>query len=211
MSLSSHLKPFYSQTPHGIIIPQLIKEMILQFYKLASVTSSSQPISIVALNIALFCGNIATILSDTLAFIGTIYQVWGIWKSKRRLGLQSNHKKDLVTSIFEQASYFSLQPLQPYWGLFSTLLICEFTLALRRRNTKQPTLNLSDIQLPTLSLPSQDDPARTQRSVPERLHESLVAEMAEPDPAGNPNSGEPNIDYLKVTSSNNVNPTNNAI
>ncbi|GJJ05873.1 hypothetical protein Clacol_000060 [Clathrus columnatus] len=78
-------------------------------------------------------------------------------------------------------------------------MICEFTLALRRRNTKNSTPNLSDIHLPTLSLPSQDDPVQTQRSILERLHESLVAEMAEPDPADNPNSGEPDIDDLQIT------------
>ncbi|GJJ06005.1 hypothetical protein Clacol_000192 [Clathrus columnatus] len=136
-------------------------------------------------DIVLFCNNIAIILSDVLAFIGIIYQVWGIWKSKRSVGLQSNHKKDLVTSLLQQA--------------------------LLRRKTKNSTPNLSDIHLPTMSLPSQDDPAQTQRSILERLHESLVAEMAEPDPANNPNSGEPDIDDSQVTSPDNVYPTNNAI
>ncbi|GJJ05852.1 hypothetical protein Clacol_000039 [Clathrus columnatus] len=145
--------------------------------------------SSISLNIVVFIRDIVPIVSDALAFIGIVYQVLGIWKSKKRLGLQSNHKQDLVTSLLQQGVLrFSL----------STIIICEFTLALRRRNMEKSTANMSGIRLPTLSLPSQNDPTQTQQSVLERLRESLIAEMAErPDPADSPNSGKLDVDGLQ--------------
>ncbi|GJJ05913.1 hypothetical protein Clacol_000100 [Clathrus columnatus] len=86
--------------------------------------------------------------------------------------------------------------------------------ALRRRNMKNPTPNLSDIHLPTLSLLSQDGPAQMPRSVLGRLHESLVAEMTElerPDPVSHPNSGEVDIDDLQISSTDSEMTPNNAI
>ncbi|GJJ05911.1 hypothetical protein Clacol_000098 [Clathrus columnatus] len=107
----------------------------------------------------------------------------------------------------------SRSKILPSWQLFSrlsALMICEFTVALRRRNMKKTIPNLSDIHLPTLSLPFQDDQVQTRRSILGRLHEGLVTEMAErPDPADNPNSGELDIDDFRANSPE-VNP-NNAI
>ncbi|GJJ05877.1 hypothetical protein Clacol_000064 [Clathrus columnatus] len=117
----------------------------------------------IAISSILFFRSIVTTLLDVLGFIGTIYQIWGLWRSKRTLGLQSN--KDIVAMLLQQA--------------------------LRRRNMEKSVPNLSDIHLPTLSLPSQGDPAQTQRSVLGRLHESLVAEMAERPDEMDINSNHP--------------------
>ncbi|GJJ05862.1 hypothetical protein Clacol_000049 [Clathrus columnatus] len=169
--------------------------------------------SLVSLTIIFFVRDIASVVSDALAFIGIIYQIWGVWKSKRNLGLQSNHEKDLVTSLLEQGILsisFALlvttitsiltivQPdgvvnyvFDPFQEALSTLIICQFTIALRRRNMKKSTPNLSDIHLPTL----------TQQSILGRLHESLVVEMAEcPDPEdlNNARMEEQDIDNLHV-------------
>ncbi|GJJ05912.1 hypothetical protein Clacol_000099 [Clathrus columnatus] len=99
--------------------------------------------------------------------------------------------------------YFQEVPPAFFGARLSVILICEFTMALRQRK-KKTIPNLSDIHLPTLSLPSPDDQVQARRSILERLHESLVEEMAErPDPADNPNSGGRDIDdspeYLETT------------
>ncbi|GJJ05870.1 hypothetical protein Clacol_000057 [Clathrus columnatus] len=91
--------------------------------------------------------------------------------------MQLDSVTDNIVSAFQEAT--------------STIIICNFTIALRRRNMEKSVPNLSDIHLPTLSLPSQGDPAQTQRSVLGRLHESLVAEMAERPDEMDINSNHP--------------------
>ncbi|GJJ15102.1 hypothetical protein Clacol_009377 [Clathrus columnatus] len=139
--------------------------------------------------------SIAVILSDTLAFVGIFRQVWGLWRLKRSLGLQNN---DFLTSLLKQGtlSYcfvLSLTMSQIFLSFFapvvptvisslpivlSTLLICEFTLDLRRRNAKKSAPNqLASLSLPTLSF--QENPVQSVRTVLGRLHESIVAEMGE--------------------------------
>ncbi|GJJ15470.1 hypothetical protein Clacol_009748, partial [Clathrus columnatus] len=77
----------------------------------------------------------------------------------------------------------------------STLLVCEFTIDLRRRNRQDSVPNQSALTLPTLSF--QDNPVQSMRSVLRRLHESIIAEMGERNHLENgdnlsPPSGEPN-------------------
>ncbi|GJJ10346.1 hypothetical protein Clacol_004572 [Clathrus columnatus] len=144
------------------------------------------------LAISILIHNVATILSDILAFVAVIHQVWGLWKEKRRLGLHTG--KDFATLVLQQD--FCIQFKSPqilpipgtYVGVFqnvlSTILICEFTLDLRRRNTRSLP-NLSPFELPDLNLSSQDNPVRSIRPVLGRLQESIIADMGErSDPIG---------------------------
>ncbi|GJJ10360.1 hypothetical protein Clacol_004586 [Clathrus columnatus] len=64
--------------------------------------------------------------------------------------------------------------------VLSALLICEFTLDLRRRNTTRRLLpNQSALQLPDLNLLSQNNPIRPIQSVLGRLQERVIADMRE--------------------------------
>ncbi|GJJ10455.1 hypothetical protein Clacol_004681 [Clathrus columnatus] len=144
--------------------------------------------------------NITIILSDVLAFLAVIHQVWGLWKEKRRLRLQAG--KDLVTLLLQQGILrFSFvlfitvtQVIVQYIGsdiilfqnVLSTILICEFTLGLRRRNTTARSLpTQSALELPDLNLSSQDNPARSMQSVLGRFQKRIIAEMGErSDPVG---------------------------
>ncbi|GJJ16037.1 hypothetical protein Clacol_010316 [Clathrus columnatus] len=54
--------------------------------------------SVIAFNLI---HNIALILFETLAFIGLIRQIWGLWKSKKSLDLQDY--KDISTLLLRQA------------------------------------------------------------------------------------------------------------
>ncbi|GJJ06674.1 hypothetical protein Clacol_000869 [Clathrus columnatus] len=110
--------------------------------------------------------DIAVILLDLFAFIAVMRQVWGLWRLKRSLGLQST--EDLVTSLLRQDVFFRL----------STLIICEFTLELRRRNTQNAVLGSpSAMDLPTLSF--RENPVQSVKSMFERFHENIMAEMGE--------------------------------
>ncbi|GJJ07914.1 hypothetical protein Clacol_002120 [Clathrus columnatus] len=124
-----------------------------------------------------FVHNIAIILSDILAFIAVVRQVWGLWKLRLSLGLRSN--QDLVKSLFQQDSaQIASDLLGPIQDVLSSLLICEFTLDLRRRNASSAPLNQSAaLDLPTLSF--QENPAQSIRTVLGQLHQSIVAEMGE--------------------------------
>ncbi|GJJ07024.1 hypothetical protein Clacol_001222 [Clathrus columnatus] len=136
--------------------------------------------------------NVAVILLDSFAFLAVVRQVWGLWKLKRSLGLRSN--QDIATSLIGQGFLrFSL----------SALLICEFTLDLRRRNSKKIIPNQSALNLPTMSF--QDNPVQSVKSVFGRLHENLIAEMGErnvdtPDllPTGTQSSSK-FMDFFKTT------------
>ncbi|GJJ15475.1 hypothetical protein Clacol_009753 [Clathrus columnatus] len=124
---------------------------------------------------------------DILAFVMVIRQLWGLWKVKRSLGLQNS--QDLTTSLLEQGRYIHIETniishMLHYSTLagilrfsLSTLLMCEFTIDLRRRNKKDSIPNQSALNLPTLSF--KDNPVQSIRSILGRLHESIVAEMGE--------------------------------
>ncbi|GJJ15097.1 hypothetical protein Clacol_009372 [Clathrus columnatus] len=118
---------------------------------------------------------VAIILSDTLAFIGVIRQVWGVWRLKRSLGLRRN---DFLTLLLQQGTLsfcFVLtistsqiflvltitSIIAPSQAVVSALILCEFTLGLRRRNKKILAPNPSALSLPTLSF--QDNPVQTVR------------------------------------------------
>ncbi|GJJ07899.1 hypothetical protein Clacol_002105 [Clathrus columnatus] len=136
---------------------------------------------------------VSTILTDVLAFIAVLRQVLGIWKLKQSLSLQSN--EDLVTLLLRQVTdHLDLTKLaEPMvlsslrqehlstWFLIrteiSTLLICEFTLDLRRRNAKSPASNQSASPLPALLFRA--NPTQGVRSVLGRMHESIILEMGE--------------------------------
>ncbi|GJJ13562.1 hypothetical protein Clacol_007817 [Clathrus columnatus] len=125
------------------------------------------------------------ILLDLLAFIVVIRRVWGLWKLKRGLRLLSN-SGDLVTSLLEQGL------LRFAFRRLSSLLICEFTLDLRRRNATKPIFHQSAMDLPTLSF--RENPAQSVRTVLGRLHESIVAEMGESNDVANGSSGPGELD-----------------
>ncbi|GJJ13569.1 hypothetical protein Clacol_007824 [Clathrus columnatus] len=106
----------------------------------------------------------ATVLSDVLAFLGVIYQTWGLWRLKRSVGLQNN--EDLVTTLIRQD--------------------------LRWRNTKTSVSSQSALELPTLSF--SDNPTQSIRTILGRLHESIMDDMGErnhPVDSDGPGSGEP--------------------
>ncbi|GJJ10364.1 hypothetical protein Clacol_004590 [Clathrus columnatus] len=163
--------------------------------------------------------NIATILLDVLAFLAVICQVWGQWKEKRRSGLHT--AKDFATLLLQQgilrfsfALFASVTNLVTayispmvgtYVGAFqnvlSVILICEFTLDLRRRNTTTRSLpNLSALEFADLNLSSQENPeVRSIQSIFGRLHERMIADMGERnDPVSMgidaPDQGEPDLE-----------------
>ncbi|GJJ10773.1 hypothetical protein Clacol_005001 [Clathrus columnatus] len=113
--------------------------------------------------------NVAIVLSDVLAFLVVIRQVWGLWKEKRRLHLQAG--KDFVTLLLQQGILrFSL----------SAILICEFSLDLRQRNTTpRSLLNQSALELPDLNLSSQDNLVRSIQFILGRFQERMIADMGE--------------------------------
>ncbi|GJJ14469.1 hypothetical protein Clacol_008733 [Clathrus columnatus] len=126
-----------------------------------------------------FIRNGAIVISDVLAFIGQVHQAWGVWKLKKSVGLQSNG--DIATIILKQGilRVFDLdcecqagqhrkrlRQLPKHFPSFriSLLLICEFTLDLRRRNTINSISNPSALDLPTISFGStQNDPVQSIR------------------------------------------------
>ncbi|GJJ16048.1 hypothetical protein Clacol_010327 [Clathrus columnatus] len=61
--------------------------------------------------------------------------------------------------------------------LISVLLLCEFTIDLRRRNQQNSVPNQSALHLPTILF--QENPVQSVRFALGRLHESIVAEMGE--------------------------------
>ncbi|GJJ12728.1 hypothetical protein Clacol_006972 [Clathrus columnatus] len=146
--------------------------------------------------------NIALTLSDTFALIAVIRHVWGLWKLKQTLGLRNN--KDLTTLLlhqgifrflyaFEFVVYFNgtdlassivflmttteIPLITVSYGKLSSLLLCEFTLDLRRRNAQESVPNQSALDLPTLSF--HENPTQSIRSALGQLHESIVNEMGE--------------------------------
>ncbi|GJJ10108.1 hypothetical protein Clacol_004334 [Clathrus columnatus] len=141
--------------------------------------------------------NIAVALTDVLAFLAVIRQVWGLWKEKRRLGL---HDKDFVSLILQQGilrfsfvllvtitqiiiSYISPiagTDVTAFQNVLSALLICEFTMDLRRRNTTESLPStLSALEFPDLSLSFQHNPAQFTRSVLGRIHQGIIDDMSE--------------------------------
>ncbi|GJJ05903.1 hypothetical protein Clacol_000090 [Clathrus columnatus] len=136
--------------------------------------------------------NITLVLSDVLAFLAVIRQVWGLWREKRRLGLQTN--VDLVTLLLKQGIlrfsfvlFMSTTGVLIEYGLgfdyaivqnvLSSILVCEFTLDLRRRNAEESIPNQSMLVLPNISF--RDNPVQSIRSVFGRLHENIISEMGE--------------------------------
>ncbi|GJJ07028.1 hypothetical protein Clacol_001226 [Clathrus columnatus] len=148
--------------------------------------------------------NDATVIAtDVLGFIAVFFHVWGLWKLKRSIGVQSNG--DILPLLLKQGVLRFLLALQAKFWLslkirmrlfnpfilsgsppiadfslrLSSILLCEFTLDLRRRNTKNLNLvsNQSAIDLPTLSF--RNNPIQSTRSVLGRFHENLMAEMGE--------------------------------
>ncbi|GJJ10418.1 hypothetical protein Clacol_004644 [Clathrus columnatus] len=163
-------------------------------------THSEYSILIAYLSILLLVSNVAVTLTDVLAFLAVIRQVWGLWKEKRRLRLEG--ERDFVTLLLQQVvrdlKIFTvgsdIGAFQNVYELFyilmnahlyllplrlSTILICEFTLELRRRNTTARSLpNQSALELPDLNFSSQGNPVRS-ISVLGGLQERIIADMGE--------------------------------
>ncbi|GJJ10429.1 hypothetical protein Clacol_004655 [Clathrus columnatus] len=136
--------------------------------------------------ILLLVNNVAVIFTDVLVFLAVIHQVWGLLKEKRRLGLHT--EKDLVTLLLQQVTQVIISYILPITGAYvttfqnvlSTILICDFTLDLRRRNTTARSLpNHSALELPDLNLLFRDNPVRSMQAVLGRLQESIIADMGE--------------------------------
>ncbi|GJJ10324.1 hypothetical protein Clacol_004550 [Clathrus columnatus] len=153
--------------------------------KLKTIPTNSECITLIAyLPIIILLQNVTTVLSDVLAFIAVIHQLWGLWKEKRRLHLHTG--KDFTTLLLQQAtqviiSYLVGSEVTAFQNVLSTILICEFTLDLRRRNTTTRSLpNLSNLEFGDLNLSSHDNAeVRSIRSVLGRLQKSIIADMRE--------------------------------
>ncbi|GJJ10104.1 hypothetical protein Clacol_004330 [Clathrus columnatus] len=163
------------------------------------ITFSEHTTLIASLPILNLIGNIAVILSDALAFLGVIRQIWGLWKEKRSLHLQTN--ADLVDLLLQQGilrfSFVSLVAIvaslieffSPLVGsnlavvqnVLSALLICEFTLALRQRNAKKAVPNQSalELELPNLNSSFLNNPMHSIQTVFGHIHESIITDMGE--------------------------------
>lgn len=162
--------------------------------------------------------SVAVVLQDFLAFVVVIYHAWSVRKLKRGVGLQGN--TDLATSLLQQGFFrfcfifvmaltstllanLSSSSVASGFGAFqnvlSTILICEFTLELRQRNSKDhqvqtPNLNMS----PNLTF---QEPGMIQsiRQIAESLHGSIINELGEnlhnsisdPESEEDPNEGLP--------------------
>ncbi|GJJ10127.1 hypothetical protein Clacol_004353 [Clathrus columnatus] len=101
--------------------------------------------------------NLAALILDVLAFGAVIRQVWALWKEKRRLHLHTN--KDFVTLLFQQGILrFSLEDqISAPFKTLSSLLICEFTMDLRRRNETKLLPNRYALELPDLNQHNPDN------------------------------------------------------
>ncbi|GJJ10345.1 hypothetical protein Clacol_004571 [Clathrus columnatus] len=188
--------------------------------ELKIISTRSKCIILVAyLNILLLVQNVLLILSDLLAFLAVIRQLWGLWKEKRRSGLHSG--KDFATLLLQQGilrfsfvlfvtiTLLVIDYISPIIGsdigafqnVLSVILICEFTLDLRRRNTTTGSLpGLSALEFPDLNPPSQHNPeVRPIQSILVRIQESIIADMREknnPVSIGidTPSQGEPDLE-----------------
>ncbi|GJJ10099.1 hypothetical protein Clacol_004325 [Clathrus columnatus] len=130
--------------------------------------------------------NVGMIIWDVLAFLAVVRQVWGLWREKRRLHLQTS--ADVVTLLLQQVKLLERRLLGiviPLFRMLSTILMCEFTLGLRRRNTGNAITNQSALELPSLSF--QGNPVQ---SILGRLHESIVSDMGERTDSVTVNDGE---------------------
>ncbi|GJJ10117.1 hypothetical protein Clacol_004343 [Clathrus columnatus] len=140
---------------------------------------------------------ISTVFFITLILdIYVIRQVWGLRKEKRRLRLRIN--KDFATLLLHQGilrfSFVLVVPvaqliigyvsptvgsdLTAFQNVLSTILICEFTLALRRLNTTRSLHNQSALELPAINLSYQDTPVRSIQSIIGRIQQSIIADMS---------------------------------
>ncbi|GJJ14073.1 hypothetical protein Clacol_008330 [Clathrus columnatus] len=100
-------------------------------------------------------------ICDDLDFVGNAVAFFPF------IGVQGN---DIDRTILQLGNPLLLQRL-------SSLLICEFTLDLRRRNEQKAAFNRSALSLPNLSF--QVNPVQSMRSMFGRLQENIVAEMGE--------------------------------
>ncbi|GJJ16062.1 hypothetical protein Clacol_010341 [Clathrus columnatus] len=178
-------------------------------------TIPAERIILLAIGIFSQIHNISLILLETLTFIALIRQIWGLWKLKKSLGLRN--KQNLTTLLIQQerhdlssSSTIVVSTITILWiantvltrpsqiisysfKTFSTLLICELTIHIRRKNQQNAVLNQSALNLPTISF--HENPVQSIRSALGRLHESIVVEMGERSDQVNVDelgSGEPN-------------------
>ncbi|GJJ10369.1 hypothetical protein Clacol_004595 [Clathrus columnatus] len=133
------------------------------------------------LNKLLLVDNVAVILTDILAFLAVIRQVWGLWKERRRLSLHTLLLQQVAQLVISYISPVVGNGVVAFQNVLSVILICEFTLDLRRRNTTARSLpNQSDLELPDLNLSFQHTPEVISiQSVLGRLQESIIADMGE--------------------------------
>ncbi|GJJ15457.1 hypothetical protein Clacol_009735 [Clathrus columnatus] len=156
--------------------------------------------------VPLLIANGSNILSDLVAFTMVIRQVWGLWKLKKSLGLKGN--QDLITALIEQvvltfsASFVLFititatilfetslvgSILFAFQNVLSTLLICEFTLALRRRSCPKNCESDANQSTLLISLP-QDNPTGSMSPVAEMGERNALVDIEH----GGPNDSQDN-------------------
>ncbi|GJJ14347.1 hypothetical protein Clacol_008611 [Clathrus columnatus] len=121
---------------------------------------------------------------DTTPLCGLTFPVGRTWLHRGHLSsLESMEvKAELGFTNQSRPCYVAPPPrtspgLTPCLSRLSSLLICEFTIGLRRWNKQTSALNQSALDLPTLSF--QANPVQTVRSIFGRLRESIMAEMGD--------------------------------
>ncbi|GJJ06154.1 hypothetical protein Clacol_000343 [Clathrus columnatus] len=115
--------------------------------------------------------DVTVILLDALAFIGVFYQVWGLWRLKQSMDFRSG--ENIAAVLLQQSILrFSL----------SVLLICEFTIDLRRRSTAKASAADRGQSAGNCTLfQTRDNSTQSLRFKFGRLHNSIMTEMGEND------------------------------
>lgn len=136
-----------------------------------------------------FAQSIINVFTDLLVSVICVWQVWGTWKLRREVGIRTPN--DLVSIILKQsiirlcfviilsaaATIFSLIArddnastiLVDIQNGLSVILVCDFTLDLRRRNVA--VVEANGMTLPTLHF----------QSILQHVHQSLLVEMGTPE------------------------------
>ncbi|GJJ10342.1 hypothetical protein Clacol_004568 [Clathrus columnatus] len=174
---SSHLLQIQEMT-------NVANQLIVRKKPKIILTHSERSILIAYIPILVLVEGVATVLSDVLAFLAVIRQVWGLWKEKRGLGLHTG--KDFATLLLQQVTglvivYIVGVDVNAFQNVLSTILICGFTLDLRRRNTTTRSLpTRSALEFADLNLSFHNNlEVRSVRSIFGRLQEGIIADMGE--------------------------------
>lgn len=133
---------------------------------------------------------ISGVVADLVVFIAVIVKLWGVWKLRRMTGLR-NEGPGIAMTLLSQgllrfcfvllmtsagavvvvvASDEILEEVSFFQQSMSVVLICQFTLDLRRRNARQ----IDTVELPEITFNAQGV-----HSVLLYVHETCIAEFGE--------------------------------